>query len=116
MDDTKYWVAFNRIASLLGAPVLSDLERHFGSLEDAWQADASELAAAGLDQRQGRQIDRSSSDWAISPDAVEMEQSSAARDRRVSPGTTLAILPRLKTDLRAPSRPIHVRGTLARGG
>jgi DNA processing protein len=50
MDDTKYWVAFNRIAAV-GRARFERLERHFGTLEEAWQAAAAELSAAGLDQK-----------------------------------------------------------------
>jgi len=70
MDDTKYWVAFNRIPAF-GRARFERLERHFGNLEDAWVADTSELRAAGMEQKTVSAIaDQRSS---ISPDA-EMER------------------------------------------
>ncbi len=50
MDDLKYWVAFNRIKGI-GRVRYTALERHFGNLKQAWNADASELRRAGLDRR-----------------------------------------------------------------
>ena len=50
MDDLKYWVAFNRIKGI-GRVRYTALERHFGNLKQAWNADASELRQAGLDRR-----------------------------------------------------------------
>ena len=51
MDDSelKYWVAFNRVPRISRAR-FALLERHFGSLRDAWQASTSDLQAAGLDR------------------------------------------------------------------
>lgn len=69
-DELKYWVAFNRIAGL-GRVRYSLLESHFPTMEEAWNAGASELKAAGLD---GRLVSRIVSERAeISPDA-EMER------------------------------------------
>ncbi len=48
--DLPFWVAFNRIPGV-GRARFQLLERHFGSLAEAWRASASELMAAGLDQR-----------------------------------------------------------------
>ncbi|MDA0797509.1 MAG: hypothetical protein O2826_01075 [Chloroflexi bacterium] len=50
-DDTdlQYWIAFSRIPTV-GRVRLGLLEQRFGSLETAWSAGASELAAAGLDR------------------------------------------------------------------
>ena len=50
MEDLRYWVAFNRIPSI-GRAKFVLMEQHFGSLEAAWHAPASELKEAGLDQR-----------------------------------------------------------------
>ena len=47
MTDLPYWVAFTRV-SAVGSVRVGLLEKHFGSLEAAWQAPASELRAAGL--------------------------------------------------------------------
>jgi DNA processing protein len=69
-DELKYWIAFNRIAGL-GRVRYSLLESHFPSMEEAWNAGASELKAAGLE---GRLVSRIVSERAdISPDA-EMER------------------------------------------
>jgi DNA processing protein len=69
-DELKYWVAFNRIAGL-GRVRYSLLESHFPSMEEAWNAGASQLKAAGLD---GRLVSRIVSQRAeISPDD-EMER------------------------------------------
>jgi DNA processing protein len=50
MSDLKFWVAFNRIQGI-GRVRFSQLESHFGDLEEAWQAGPSELKAAGLDAK-----------------------------------------------------------------
>ena len=48
--DLAYWVAFSLIPGV-GRARFQLLERHFGSLEEAWRAPASALLAAGLDRR-----------------------------------------------------------------
>ncbi|MDA8219875.1 MAG: DNA-processing protein DprA [Dehalococcoidales bacterium] len=48
--ETGYWVAFNRVAGV-GPIKTKRLYDYFGSLAQAWQARASELAAAGLESR-----------------------------------------------------------------
>ena len=50
MSDTKYWVGFTLIPGI-GRVRLARLEQHFGKLERAWQASATELETAGLDSR-----------------------------------------------------------------
>jgi len=50
MQEVKYWLAFNKIPGL-GTARFRLLERHFPSLEQAWHADAGDLARAGLDRR-----------------------------------------------------------------
>jgi len=70
MDDTKYWVAFNRIPAV-GRARFERLERRFGNLEDAWQAGVSELREAGLEQKIVSAI--AEQRRSISPDA-EMER------------------------------------------
>ena len=52
MDSTElqYWVGFNRIPRI-GRARFALLERHFGSLKEAWEASVSDLQAAGLDSR-----------------------------------------------------------------
>ncbi|MBI2856148.1 MAG: DNA-protecting protein DprA [Chloroflexi bacterium] len=69
-SELKYWVAFNRIPNI-GRARFALLESHFGSLGDAWAAAASDLAAAGLDQRSVRAV--VSRRPAISPDG-ELER------------------------------------------
>ena len=49
-NELKYWIAFNRIPGV-GRVRFTLLERHFGSLKDAWHASMSDLQAAGLDRR-----------------------------------------------------------------
>ena len=46
----RYWIGFN-IVPQIGPVRLRALLNHFGSLEAAWHAEASELQAAGLDKR-----------------------------------------------------------------
>ena len=46
--DLKYWVSFARLPRV-GRVRMTLLERHFGRLADAWQANAGDLRAAGLD-------------------------------------------------------------------
>ena len=65
-EHTKYWVAFNRI-STIGRARFAILESYFGDLETAWSAGASDLEAAGLDQRSVRAV--VSRRPSISPDA-----------------------------------------------
>jgi DNA processing protein len=50
MSDTKYWIGFTLIPGI-GRVRFSRLEQHFGKLERAWQASATELETAGLDSR-----------------------------------------------------------------
>ncbi|MCK4696827.1 MAG: DNA-protecting protein DprA, partial [Dehalococcoidia bacterium] len=50
MSDTKYWVGFTLIPGI-GRVRLSRLEQYFGEMERAWQASATELEMAGLDNR-----------------------------------------------------------------
>ena len=47
--DLKYWVGFSLIPGI-GRVRFAQLENHFGSLEDAWQAASGELKKAGLDR------------------------------------------------------------------
>lgn len=46
--DIQYWVGFSFITNI-GRVRLGRLERHFGNIENAWKANAAELARAGLD-------------------------------------------------------------------
>jgi DNA processing protein len=47
-NDTKYWVGFSLISGI-GRVKFGILENFFQSMEDAWQASASDLRQAGLD-------------------------------------------------------------------
>ncbi len=47
-EDIKYWVGFNNIPGI-GRVRLSQLEKYFGSLEQAWKASPGELKRSGLD-------------------------------------------------------------------
>jgi DNA processing protein len=64
--DLKYWVALNRITGL-GRVRYSLMERHFPSMEEAWNASASELKAAGLEGKLAARVVSERAD--ISPDA-----------------------------------------------
>jgi len=50
MDARKYWLGFNAVRGI-GPLRLRALQAAFDSLESAWHASESELAAAGLDRR-----------------------------------------------------------------
>ena len=69
-ENIKYWVGFNCIPGI-GRVRLTQLENHFGSLEDAWKASPGELQRAGLDSVALRAITQ----WRpkVSPEA-EMEK------------------------------------------
>ncbi|MCH7836404.1 MAG: DNA-processing protein DprA, partial [Chloroflexi bacterium] len=69
-EELKYWVALNRITGL-GRVRHSLLENHFPSMEEAWNASASELKAAGLDGRLASRV--VSERAAIDPEA-ELER------------------------------------------
>jgi len=47
--DIKYWVGFSLIPGI-GRVRFAQLENHFDSLRDAWQAAPAELKKAGLDR------------------------------------------------------------------
>jgi DNA processing protein len=53
--DLKYWVGFTLVPGI-GRVRLGQLESHFGSVEDAWKASASELRASGLDSSSVKSI------------------------------------------------------------
>ena len=64
--ERKHWVAFNRIPRI-GRVRFMMMERHFGSLRNAWSASASELQRAGLDRRAAQAV--CTRRLAIDPDA-----------------------------------------------
>lgn len=49
-SDTAYWIAFSRVPHV-GAARARRLAEHFGSLAAAWEANAWDLKAAGMDDR-----------------------------------------------------------------
>ena len=49
-NELKYWIGFSRIPGI-GRVRFFQLKEHFGSLENAWKAQESELKQAGLDSR-----------------------------------------------------------------
>ena len=53
--DKKYWVGFNAIPGI-GRVRFSQLENHFGNLEEAWKAVPAELRRSGLDGSSVRAI------------------------------------------------------------
>ncbi len=53
--DIKYWVGFSLVPGI-GRVRLTQLESHFGNLEDAWKAAPAALKAAGLDSSSVRAI------------------------------------------------------------
>ena len=55
MIDVRYWVAFSLIPHL-GPVGFRRLERHFGSMEEAWTAGPGQLRAAGIDEKTARVI------------------------------------------------------------
>jgi DNA processing protein len=69
-EDIKYWVGFNTIPGI-GRVRLTQLEKYFGNLGNAWDAPIGELKRAGLDSTALRAI----SQWRdkISPNS-EMEK------------------------------------------
>ncbi len=65
-NELKYWIAFNRVPGI-GRVRFDVLEKHFGSLAEAWRAGASELQKAGLDRRAAQAVDARRT--SIDPDA-----------------------------------------------
>lgn len=68
--ELRFWVAFSRILRL-GSVRIGQIENHFSSLAQAWQAPAGELMRAGLDRSTVQSIVEARP--SISPDA-EMER------------------------------------------
>lgn len=56
MNDLGYWIAFTHIPGI-GTAKFRMLEKHFGSLDRAWHANASALVSAGLEERIARSIE-----------------------------------------------------------
>ena len=106
MTDSKYWVAFTRIHSL-GTIKFRHLERHFGSLEQAWTADLGEFKAADIDDKTARTI--VSERAGISPDA-EMEALDRAEVKALTWDHPM-YPPRLK-EISDPPPVLYMRGAL----
>jgi DNA processing protein len=81
-DDLAYRVALHRVYRL-GAVRFGLLERHFGSLADAWRADHEALCAAGLDSRTATEVVRARAE--LDPDA-ELERLAQAGIAALAPG------------------------------
>src|SRR5581483_1733965 len=105
--DLKYWLAFNRITGI-GRVRFGLLEKHFGALENAWLADASDLKAAGLDGRTISAIVQARPD--ISPDG-EQEQLQRLDVRALTWHDPS--YPRLLNEIADPPPVLYVRGQLA---
>src|SRR5688572_20492129 len=56
MNDLGYWIAFTHINGI-GTVKFRLLEKHFGSLDRAWHANASALMAAGLEERLAKAVE-----------------------------------------------------------
>ena len=69
-DELKYWLAFNRVPRV-GRVRIRMLEKHFGTLEQAWKAGLTEFTAAGLDSKTATTV--ATHKLRIDPDA-ELEQ------------------------------------------
>jgi DNA processing protein len=106
MSDLKYWLAFNRIPGV-GTARFRQLEKHFGLLENAWHADATELDKAGLDRRAVTNVIKLRLD--ISPDN-EMERVEQAGIAAYNWHDT-QYPPRLK-EIYDPPPVLYVRGSL----
>jgi DNA processing protein len=65
-DELQYWVAFSRILRI-GSVRMTQIEAHFASLAQAWQAPAVEFVRAGLDRGTVQSIVAARPE--ISPDA-----------------------------------------------
>ena len=106
MNDTKYWVGFNRIPNL-GTVTFRHLERYFGSLGEAWIASLGELKAAGIDDKRSRAI--ISHRAGISPDG-EMEKLDRARVKTINWHDPM-YPPRLK-EISDPPPVLYLRGEI----
>lgn len=105
--ETKYWVAFNRIAGI-GRVRYEAMLSHFGKLSGAWMAARSDLAAAGLDQHAVRLIaDRRGS---IDPD---VEMADLAKEGVAALTWNDPTYPTRLKEIDDPPPVIYVRGHLA---
>ncbi len=57
MSEVAYWIGFNLISGI-GRVKFGLLRKHFGNLEQAWNADSAELQSAGLDSKSIQAIAR----------------------------------------------------------
>jgi DNA processing protein len=105
-DDAGYWVAWSKVTGI-GASRLRRLWEHFGSLERAWAAPASELMRAGLDQRtvQAAVAERNS----VDPISEHQKLASTSTDLITLADAEYPAL--LRTADGAPAA-LHVRGEL----
>lgn len=107
MDDLKYWVAFNLIPGI-GRARFALMEKHFGSLEEAWHADAHELKAAGLDAKSASAIVARRPK--ISPDD-EMERLARYKVKAMTWNDTS--YPKMLKEIYDPPPVLYMRGSLA---
>jgi DNA processing protein len=108
MDDLAYWIAFNMIPGI-GKAKFSLLEQHFGLLDNAWKASASELKAAGLDAK--------------STDTIISYRTRITPEAELEKLERYKVTPYISRDPRYPSRlkeiydyppVLYVRGTLTK--
>jgi DNA processing protein len=71
--EVKYWIGFNLIQGI-GPAKFFLLLNHFGDLERAWEASASELAVAGLDRRSVEAIASRRSQISLEAELDRLEQ------------------------------------------
>lgn len=103
---TAYWLAFSKISGV-GAARARRLEDCFGSLKDAWEADAFALKSAGMDDRVIGAFMREKRK--IEP-AVEMEKLSAAGIQALA--LPDAAYPARLREIPNPPMILYVRGKL----
>ena len=73
-NDTKYWVGFSLISGI-GRVKFGLLENFFRSMEDAWQASASDLRQAGLDSGSVASITDSRDSISLDSEMEKMDRS-----------------------------------------
>ena len=105
-DDTKYWVAFNRISGI-GRARCTRMAECFGDLEAAWRASSSQLASAGLDEKSVQAIVAARP--GISPEA-EMESLQRHGVRPLLRGDP--VYPFRLKEIYDPPAVLYVKGTL----
>jgi DNA processing protein len=72
-NDLKYWVGFNCISGI-GRVRFAQLEKHFGTMENAWQASSGEMKQAGLDSPALRAISLGRPKISLDDEMAKLEQ------------------------------------------